>query len=100
MKMSDYEQLKKILDNAPEEAVFWDGEDYLNKKFEYIVPISFSISGGSKIYKKYTWIRKDLINIYELRRLSDIKEIVDLMEAYKELEESYLDTMESSGGWC
>jgi len=98
--VSNYHQLKQILDNAPEGSVFWDGEDYLNSKFEYRVPINISISGNSKVYKKSTWVRKNFINVDELRRLSDIKEIVDLMESYKELEESYLDTMESSGGWC
>lgn len=98
--MSNYKQLKKILDNTPEGSVFWDGEDYLNNKFEYRVPINISISDSSEIYKKSTWVRKNFINGNDIRRLSDIQEIVDLMETVKQLEESYLDYLESSGGWC
>ena len=96
--MNNYKQLKQILDNAPENAVFWDGGSYLNLNFEYRLPIHVYSTSVRKV--SYTWIRKDPINTGKLRRLSDIKEIVDLMEAYKELEESYLDYMESSGGWC
>lgn len=75
----NYKQLKQILDNAPEGSVFWDGEDYLDLEFrERVTNYIYTIN--KPVRESYTWVRKDPINTGKLRRLSDIQEIVDLME--------------------
>lgn len=80
-----YEQLKQILDNAPEGAVFWDGEDYLNIGFgKRHINVAYC-SNPHNISKSYYWVRKDPINTVKLRRLSDIQEIVNLMEKVDDL---------------
>lgn len=81
MRENKYKELITILGNAPEGSVFWDGEDYLNNKFEYRIPVTVLIAGKSEVlHKTDSWIRKHFINVDGVRRLSDIKEIVDLME--------------------
>lgn len=82
---NNYRQLKQILDNAPEGSVFWDGEDYLDLNFySPYTNVSYfadsNSSTGVSISRVNSWQRKDPINTGQLRRLSDIQEIVDLME--------------------
>lgn len=95
---SNYKQLKQILDNAPEESTHVEDPCVMDKNLKnlrYFLKDDFQWWGVSNVAT---------VRLHEMpcftRRLSDIKEIVDLMETVKQLEESYLDFMESSGGWC
>ena len=83
--MTKYEDDKEILLHAPDGSIFWDGEDYLDERFckRYTKLTYFhdqQSSTGCSFKKSIIWDRKDPINTGSLRRLSDIREIVELQE--------------------
>lgn len=81
--MSNYEEDKEILLHAPNGTIFWDGEDYLDERFcKRCTKVSYFhdqySSTGCGFKERIFWDRKDPINTGNLRRLSDIKKIVEL----------------------
>lgn len=83
--MSNYEQDREILLHAPNGTIFWDGEDYLDERFcKKVTVVRYeSCSYFPEEYttsKHITWEHKYPINTGSLRRLSDMKKIVELQE--------------------
>lgn len=82
------EELKAIRDNAPESATLYDGEYFKFENDEY--------HRWSMIFDIQDW-NIDLEPSCEVRSLSDIERIIELMEKVESLEEELQEEQWRSG---
>ena len=79
--MNNIDQYRKILDEAPEGATHWDGEDYID---EY-----------GRVYSKGDWVPYGPLPTRDIRSLEDIRRIVELERERDRLSENKQDLIQS-----
>lgn len=89
--------IKEILENAPKGATHVEDScvrDKPIKNLRYFLQEDFQWWGVSKVAE---------VRLHEIpcftRKLSDLEQILELTETVEQLEEYYLDVLESSGGF-